>query len=925
MDAIPTILRSRPILFPFPIIVALSQLGDGDVSSEVQNIQGEPKQQEFIDAKDDHVVENIRSILIRHYYHLDHNSQSIAEDMLEFVRSIHASSTVPPPPSLPDEKSYSTVAPLRSRTNSPHKTNSPYVILEQLLARILLATPEGQNISLNHLVIFCIGVATLLKSPPADDTKVLRVGPLLRYMALIMTYKPCLTPSYSQEEDLSTSLMELHQLTQSSCNRFIQTLNRQEEVEQENLVDKEKTALCPPHEEDSSEHQNSDDVNIIASSNTEDKITEAAEGEDVIPPQPGSAEAKSSPFSSSHSSSSASDEEEEEDEEMNHSYDELEEEEDESSVEEDDDGHHNNPASTPGDFLDLEHHDDDHHAGVDDDDSNDETTMMQEEGEEAAMLQAILTLSLAESTLTSAIAHESDTSEDIHVTADVSNTPYIHRQLFHPNERNYSASIVATYAGTASDRSELQSNRSEWGGTDDGAQESLHFDDHHLELLERKGSIEDVVENNNEDIVEKERYEEDIDIQSPTFGNISPAVVLMEALLFISSQLVQQNHDSMNKVDAGENLNALVEVDLLDLLAKLVKILSKLREDSMMDLEKVVSPILKQQQKHNCRQLKAVEEIKSSVKLYSIACALSLRCIAHVYTPQPLKERQLLSSIIHTFTDSKQSVLFGNLWQQYPKQSLPRTLFEYALESFKQLWSAQSHKDRVSSLLEALTNLHIPRVQHQTELVIPWSTEFCDTAQFDAMCCRMCQIDCFGDFFSSREEDFDLLIAFLTSVSQYINNNQTSYNRIPHFCRLYKKLLRYSSEYFILHTWTPTLGEAINDLHLSKRRLDVLLGTSVTLDQLPQAEAKLVTSHQCVHHSTNKCSDKFGVSVQDSDLEFEPDRCGDSISISQHMPRSASQRGSKVWGTVCCKVAFSPNTGKLYQLVLLCLAFSFFL
>jgi len=55
-------------------------------------------------------------------------------------------------------------------------------------------------------------------------------------------------------------------------------------------------------------------------------------------------------------------------------------------------------------------------------------------------------------------------------------------------------------------------------------------------------------------------------------------------------------------------------------------------------------------------------------------------------------------------------------------------------------------------------------------------------------------------------------------------------------------------------------------------------------------------------------------------LEFEPDRCGDSISISQHMPRSASQRGSKVWGTVCCKVAFSPNTGKVYQLVLLCLA-----
>jgi hypothetical protein len=128
-------------------------------------------------------------------------------------------------------------------------------------------------------------------------------------------------------------------------------------------------------------------------------------------------------------------------------------------------------------------------------------------------------------------------------------------------------------------------------------------------------------------------------------------------------------------------------------LQNLSKILSKLREDSMMDLEKIVSPILKQQQKHNCRQLKAVEEIKSSVKLSSIVCALSLHCIAHVYMPQPLKERQLLSSFIYTFTDSKQSVLFGNSWQQYPKQSLPRTLFEYALELCKQLWSAQSHKD----------------------------------------------------------------------------------------------------------------------------------------------------------------------------------------------------------------------------------------
>jgi hypothetical protein len=57
-----------------------------------------------------------------------------------------------------------------------------------------------------------------------------------------------------------------------------------------------------------------------------------------------------------------------------------------------------------------------------------------------------------------------------------------------------------------------------------------------------------MVENNNKDIMEKERNEEDIDIQSPTFGNISPAVVLMEALLFISSQLMRQNHDSMNKV-----------------------------------------------------------------------------------------------------------------------------------------------------------------------------------------------------------------------------------------------------------------------------------------------------------------------------------------------------------------------------------------
>jgi hypothetical protein len=64
VDAIPTILRSRPILFPFPIIVALSQLGDGDISSEVQNIQGEPKQQEVTDAKEDYVVENIRSITV---------------------------------------------------------------------------------------------------------------------------------------------------------------------------------------------------------------------------------------------------------------------------------------------------------------------------------------------------------------------------------------------------------------------------------------------------------------------------------------------------------------------------------------------------------------------------------------------------------------------------------------------------------------------------------------------------------------------------------------------------------------------------------------------------------------------------------------------------------------------------------------------
>jgi len=326
-----------------------------------------------------------------------------------------------------------------------------------------------------------------------------------------------------------------------------------------------------------------------------------------------------------------------------------------------------------------------------------------------------------------------------------------------------------------------------------------------------------VVENDSEDDVKNEHYEEDIDVQSPTFGNISLAVVLMEVLLFISSQLVQQNHDSKNKVDVGENLNALVDIDLLDLLAKFVKLLSKIREDAMMDLEKVVSPILKQHQKHNCRQLKVVEEIKISVKLFSIACALSLRCIVHTYTPQPLKERKLLSSFIYSFTDSTQSVRFGDLWQQFPKQSLPRTLFEYALESFQQLWSAQSHKDRVSSLLEALTNLHLPRIQHQTELVIPWSKEFCDTAQFDAMCCRMCQMDCFGDFFSKREEDFDILVAFLISVSQYINNNQTSYSLIPHFCRVYKKLLCYSSDYFILHTWTPTLGEAINDLDLSKR------------------------------------------------------------------------------------------------------------
>jgi len=35
--------------------------------------------------------------------------------------------------------------------------------------------------------------------------------------------------------------------------------------------------------------------------------------------------------------------------------------------------------------------------------------------------------------------------------------------------------------------------------------------------------------------------------------------------------------------------------------------LSKIREDAMMDLEKVVSPILKQHQKHNCPQLKVVE------------------------------------------------------------------------------------------------------------------------------------------------------------------------------------------------------------------------------------------------------------------------------------------------------------------------------
>jgi hypothetical protein len=175
----------------------------------------------------------------------------------------------------------------------------------------------------------------------------------------------------------------------------------------------------------------------------------------------------------------------------------------------------------------------------------------------------------------------------------------------------------------------------------------------------------------------------------------------------------------------------------------------------------------------------------------------------------------------------------------------------------------------------------------------------------------MLQMDCFGHFFSNREEDFDLLVTFLTSVSQYISNKQTSYCQIPHFFRLYKKLLRFSSEYFILHTWTPTMGETVNDLHLSKRRLDVLLGSSVTIDQLPQAEGKVVTNYQCAYHSSNKNSDKFGVSVLDSDLAFDSDRCGDSISISHHISRSASQRGSKVWGTVCCKVAFSPNTGKL--------------
>lgn len=901
MDAIPTILRSRPILFPFPIIVALSHLGEDDVRPEGQNLQGEQKQQEFTDAKEDWVVENIRPILIRHYNRLDHNSQSIVEDMLEFVENIHASSTVPPLPSLPDEKNDGFLAPPLSRTEPPHITNSPYVILEQLLARIILATPDGQNISLHHLTIFCIGVATLLKSPSADDTtKVLRVGPLLRYMALILTYKPFITPSYSQEEDLSTSLWEEHQLVQSSCSRFIQTLKRREE-EEENLSEKEQPTLCSPNGEGISEQQNSDNLIVATSSKSKDTITLEVEGEDVMQPQLDSTEPKSSPFPPSHSSSSSSDEE---DEELNHSYDELEEEEDESSEDEDDDGHHNNPASTPGEYLDLEHHGVDNHADEDDDGSNDDTTIMQQEGEEAAILQAILTLSLAESTLTSAIAHESDNSADIHITSDASNTPL---QLFHPNERNYSASIVTTYAGTASDRSELQSNRSEWGGTDDGAQEFLHFDEHPLEL---NGSTEDVVESSSEDIMDKKHYEDDLDIHSSTFGKISLAVVLMEVLLFISSQLVQQSHDSKN-TDVGEDPNAFVYVDLIELLAKLAKLLSTLREDSMIDLGKVVSPSLKQQQKHSCRHLKAVEEIKSSVKLFSIACALSLRSIAHAYTPQPLQQRQLLASCIHSFTDYKKSVLFGTLWQQYPKQSLPRTLFEYALESFKQLWSAQSHKGRVFSLLEALTKLHLPHIQHQTELVIPWSKEFCDTAQFDSMCCRMLQMDCFGHFFSNREEDFDLLFAFLTSVSQYISNKQTNYCQIPHFFRLYKKLLRFSSEYFILHTWTPTLGETVNDLHLSKRRLDVLLGTSVTIDQLPQVEAKVVTSHQCVHHSSNKSSDKFGVSVLDSDLEFDSDRCGDSISVSQHIPRSASQRGSKVWGTVCCKVAFSPNTGKL--------------